>query len=394
MNPKDMHFVDLPDDIFIDILSFLEDGWYVERNRTLAALRLTCKRVLSLTTHLYFSSLRLKIESQNLDHLVTQAESIGHHVRQLVLDLWINTEENEWEDKAGVASRDVLLAALINQLPNVRALTVHALCTPAIEFPQFVQSMRTLKNVQHLQIIEIAMRPSGLLDEQIRCPLSDGVVREVVKSSGRQLRSIVFDGQSSIQLETFKAIRDLSTSLQTLLFGQCLGLDCQPALFEAVSWACRDTLEHLGFYDCRGAHSGAIASGVGSGLWSTKLRTLEVCKSGDHSDARVLPYPIVEGPETRKLSRACFEHAFDWELLLLGRLRAQEVTLTLVPRHEILRTLQNGSFRGMTKLIVGKPPGDNQSGDTGIIAACSERRVDLSTDGIPIMGCTCPYGTN
>lgn len=35
-----MDFLDLPEDILIDVLSFLEEEWHTERDITLASLRL------------------------------------------------------------------------------------------------------------------------------------------------------------------------------------------------------------------------------------------------------------------------------------------------------------------------------------------------------------------
>jgi hypothetical protein len=290
-------------------------------------------------------------------------------------------------------SKDILLASLINQLPNVQSFTVHALSDSTIELPEFVQSMRTLKHVRHLQIIEI---PSHLDRDDPgppRCPVSNGIVYEVVNSSGGQLLSLVFDGQSSLRLETFNAIRRIPTNLETLLFGECIGIDCRAALCEEVEWACRNSLQHLGFYDCRGAHSGGITCGVGSSLWSTGLRTLEVCKSGDHTDARALPYAIEPRTQPLPLERAHFEHAFDWEIVLLAQLRVKELTLTLLPRQNMLQIVADpGSFRGMKKLTISAKPSEAQFDDALIQAVCVDRRIELSLDGVPTLGCTCPYG--
>jgi hypothetical protein len=253
--------------------------------------------------------------------------------------------------------------------------------------------MRTLNEVRHLQIIEIAPPIRDDLSGPIRCPVSDGIVYEVVNSSGSRLLSLVFDGQSCLRLETFNAIRRIPTNLETLLFGECIGLDCREALCEEVEWACRNTLQHLGFYDCRGAHSGGITCGVGSGLWSTCLRTLELCKSGDHTDAESLPYPMGPRTQTQPLERAHFEHAFNWEIILLAQLKVTELTLTLLPRRDTLRIVTDpDSFRGMKKLILGAKPEGSEFDDELIRAACGFRRVDLSLEGTPILGCTCPYG--
>lgn len=353
----------------------------------------TCKSLSSLALKPFFSSLKLKIERRDLPDLVIQAKTVGRYVRYLNLDLCIDTQQADWEKKADLANKDNLLADLVNGLPNVRSLTLHIRSSPPMTLPQFLQSVTALSSVRHLQIIEVGSTSFFNSIEPIRCPLSDSIIRGIVKSNGGHLLSLVFDGQSNIQLETFLAIRTIPTNLQTLLLSQCLGVDCRVALCEAVPWSCRNTLQHLGFYDCRGAHSGAIASGIGNKLWSTCLQTLDVCKSGDHGDAQILPYPIAARPDPPSIPVACLEHAFDWELKLFGQLQIQEVKLTLVPRDEVIRVLKRDSFRGLKKLIVGKLR-DETLDDTAIDKACEERHVDLLKDGGPVLGCTCPYGMN
>ena len=332
------------------------------------------------------------MERPELSWLVMQAENVGNNVRELNIDLCVDIAQTTTQTLEG---KDTLLSKLINRLPNIRSLTVRALSVPIFNLPRFIQSMATLKSVRHLQIIEIISSISREATEPIRCPVTNGVVYEVVKSSGDQLLSLVFDGHSSLQPETFNAIRSIPTKLETLLLGECIGIDCREALCEEVPWACRSTLRHLGFYDCRGAHSGGITCGVASGLWSTCLRTLEVCKSGDHSDIRGLPYHIEPRTQPLTLERAHFEHAFEWEIVLLGRLRVRELTLTLLPRRRMLQiVLDIDSFPGMKRLTLGSKPDGAELDDGTIQAACDERRLDVSFNGKPILGCTCSYGKN
>jgi hypothetical protein len=144
--------------------------------------------------------------------------------------------------------------------------------------------------------------------------------------------------------------------------------------------------------DCRGAHSGAIAAGVGNGLWCTNLRSLEVLKSGDHDDIPDLPYPLNEDFAIPIIEEVHYEHAFRWELVLLGKLKAKEVMLTYLPRVIAISLVNSGGFPGMEHLRIVKRPGDADVHESSIKAACELRRVKLSMDGAGTVLCDCPYG--
>jgi hypothetical protein len=275
------------------------------------------------------------------------------------------------------------------KLPNLLDITILTNCDSRLEFPQLMQAIGTLTSVQHFLIVEADPRTDIGSAGKI-FPLSDGFVRAILNSSGSSLLSLVFDGQSNMSPETFEALRRNATQLQQLMLRCYVGLQCRAALSENVPWACRKTLTKLSFLDCWGAHSGAIAAGVGNGLWSTNLRSLEVLKSGDHDDIPDIPYPLNDFA-TPIIEQAHYEHALRWELVVLGKLKAKEVMLTYLPRVIVIDLVNGGVFPGMERLRIFKR-GVADVDDSDIKNACELRKVKLSMDGAGKVGCDCPYG--
>lgn len=265
------------------------------------------------------------------------------------------------------------------------------MCDTRIDLPLLTQAMGTLTAVQHLHVIEIDPNNSTSASAMV-FPLADGIINAIINSSGSTLLSLVFDGHSNMSPITFEALRSKATRLQKLQLREFIGLQTRAALSESVPWACRETLKGLAFMDCRGAHSGAIAAGVANRLWCTNLQTLEVMKSGDHDDIVALPYPIDEA-QIPTIERVHYEHAFRWELLLLAKIKAKEVTLTYLPRQIAVDVVSGGGFPGMEHLRVSKRRQEGAD-DSAITGACELRRVKLTMDAMGKVQCDCTYGAD
>ncbi|KAG8813340.1 hypothetical protein FRC18_002545, partial [Serendipita sp. 400] len=91
-----MRFLDLPEDIFIEIFAHLEQEWYSVRNEAFQSLRLTCKALSVLAEPAVFAALDIRLEGTNLETLASQSSKFGVHARRLTLDLIADNTEKEW----------------------------------------------------------------------------------------------------------------------------------------------------------------------------------------------------------------------------------------------------------------------------------------------------------
>lgn len=315
-----------------------------------------------------------------------QELDIGKHVRHLTLDLRLDGPvpgAGEWPPTGDV--REGILAKIVRTTQNTREIIVHT--TSNVEFTMLLEALKSFEDVEDLTVIETLTEDPWLRQERsFISPFMDGLVRTILNSSGSKLRSLTVDGESSMSLETFEALRSKATRLQTLLLQCFLGIHARDALCQPRLWACSDTLEHLGLYSCDGAHNGAIVSGIGNGLISTTLRSLDIVMCGSHDDLQSLPYPIKA--QTPVLERIWVEHVINWEAILIGKLGAKDVLFTHMPRAMAVELVEGSYFRGMQTLkVVGlKELGRD---DSAIVKACERRSVKLSTDAIARKPCSC-----
>lgn len=329
-----------------------------------------------------FSRIRLSLD-KDIASLVEFAQTtVGKYVKHLELNLLQSLRRDIEVD-------DRLISLFVSKLPNLREIILFYRCEQGVYFPSLIEAFATLTNVEHLKMLEVPPHP--FLDtnaENQVLPFADDLVRKLLESSGPSLLSLVVQSQSVMSLETFEVLRSKAKRLRTLMLQEFLGVACRRALSEDAPWACRETLRNLSFLDCRGAHAGAIVSGVGNGLWCTNLETLEVCKSGDHDDIPLLPYPVQFSiPPIRK---AHYEHAFPWEMDLLSTLQVQEVVLSFIPV-PLTVDLVGRAFPKMERLAVYRPK-DRTVNDNALIELCMKRNIEFSRNADPRVGCSCAYG--
>ncbi|KAG8847561.1 hypothetical protein FRB91_011678 [Serendipita sp. 411] len=441
-----MRFLDLPEDIFIEIFAHLEQEWYSVRNEAFQSLRLTCKALSVLAEPAVFAALDIRLEGTNLETLASQSSKFGVHARRLTLDLIADNTEKEWIEQLAVPTRDKHLSIVLSNLSALRDLTIHILCLTTTTtttnanananenegiLPQTVSALSALQRVERLRVIEGTGATKIWSLKRINT-LTNHVIQALLKSSGPVLKSLSVDSMSVMSPDTFDLLRSTASNLRSLVLRNFFGIECRAMLSEEKTWACRETLRKLQFHDCRGAHAGAIASGLSTGAWTKyPLDSLEVSKCGDHDDFPSAPYQVLEAnlttssttfptgsnndttPTTttkntttnttkdmRKrnanvIEKAHYEHEFDWEMQLLGLLPVKHVTVTKTPSSLILYMLEHDLFPGMETLDLiewkeGAPDSDTYA---RIETACTKRRVTLLHSAEEIVACSCPYGS-
>jgi hypothetical protein len=166
---------------------------------------------------------------------------VGPHIRHLILDMRLNASVPSWgETPLAEGARQGILADMLQTMQNVREIIVHTVDN--VEFPILLDVFKSFESVEHLTVVETLsdnqwQRPQlGFLS-----PFIDPLVRTIIDASGPKLLSLTVDGESIMSMETFEALCNKASCLQTLLLQGFIGLQVREAFCEPRLWACSDT---------------------------------------------------------------------------------------------------------------------------------------------------------
>ncbi|KAG8817026.1 hypothetical protein FRC17_000087 [Serendipita sp. 399] len=383
-----MHFLDLPDDILIEILQLI-DGPQPRKFFALSNIRRTCKHLVPLVEPLMFAELQVLISISHLPAILLLAGSYGRHVRILRLDLRLDLKEIGYPSDERLHDFDTELALLVSQLPAVRDLEILVPCDGGILLPNLTYALGEFREVRHFRLMEENSRTRESAAGAV-FGLSDGLIRTLIKSSGSNLISFVFDGHSLASAAAFQAVCDQTPRLRTFLVRSWIGPQCSKLLDDALPWACRDSLRALSLQNCTAVTGDVVARGLSVKLWATNLRIFELVQCGVHGAPPVAQsQPVSFNIPT--LQRLTLEHPLAWELDILAKLPARVATLTLIPRENVKQIVQDGLIPGMEKLTVAKLSEDDPRDDSAIDDACRRRGVELFKDPKWIGSCYCGF---